>query len=94
MGDECRLVFQERIRPAFEDATFDIDRRLGALRIQNDFEILIFQMFANPVGLVEQMNVTLSGHLTNKGYMSSSNRQGFGGHDERSYARIITIHLL
>ena len=74
MGDECRLVFQERIRPAFEDAAFDVDSELCALRIQNNLNILTFQTFANSVGLAEQMNVTMSGHLPNKGHASSGNR--------------------
>ena len=82
MGDGCRLVFQERVGPAFENATFDRDSQLGALRIQNDFEILTFQAFANSVRLAEQMHVTISGHLTNKDHASSGNRQQLGEHDK------------
>ena len=51
MGDGCRLVFQERIDPAFEDAPFDIDGQMCALGIQNDLNILTFQSLANAEGL-------------------------------------------
>ena len=74
MGDECRLVFQERIRPAFEDAPFDIDSQVRALRIQDNFNILTFQTFANAECLAEQMDLAVNGDLTNEGHPPSGNR--------------------
>ena len=55
------------------DASFDIDGELCALRIQNNFDILTFQAFANAVGLTEQVNVTIGCDLPNKGHSSSGN---------------------
>jgi len=62
MGDGCRLLpfdrlrapLQERIRPAFEDTSFDIDSELCALRIQNDLwndktRRQFLQFFATPI---------------------------------------------
>ena len=74
MGDECRLVFQKRICPAFEDAALYIDGEMCPLGIQNNFNILTFQAFANTECLAEQMDFAVNGHLTNESYASSSNR--------------------
>ena len=88
-GDECRLVFagercpsQERIRPAFEDAPFDIDRQLRALCIQDNLNILTFQTFANAESLAEQMDLAVNGDLTNEGHTTCSDWQNISWHNE------------
>ena len=80
MGNGCRLVLQERIRPALEDASFNVDGELCALRIQNGFDILTFQSLADAVGLTEQMNITMRCDLANEGHTSSGNGQWLGWH--------------
>lgn len=74
MGDGCRLVFQERIRPAFEDASFDIDFQVCVLRIQDNLNKLMFQTFANAECLAEQMDIAVNSYLTDEGYTTSSDR--------------------
>jgi len=63
MGNGCQLVFQERIRPAFENVPFDIDRQVCVLCIQDNLNKLMFQAFANAECLAEQMDLAVSGHL-------------------------------
>jgi hypothetical protein len=58
-------VLQERIRPAFEDAPFDIHSQVRALRIQDNLNLLDIQTFANAECLAEQMNLAVNGHLAN-----------------------------
>jgi hypothetical protein len=57
MGDKCRLVFQERICPAFEDVSFDIDSQVCVLGIQDNLNKLMFQAFTNAECLAEQIDL-------------------------------------
>ena len=96
MGDGCRLVLQERIRPAFEDATFDIDGQTCALGIQNNLNVLAFQAFTNVEGLTEQVNLAMHGHLPNKSYATCCDWQGFGWHNKtwRQHLKFLASSIL
>src|SRR5574341_2055826 len=96
MGDESRLVFQERIGPAFEDASFDIDCQLSTLCIQDNLNILTFQSLANTEGLTEQMDFAMNGHLPNEGYATSSNGQSVGRYNEtrRYFLKLLAPSIL
>jgi hypothetical protein len=96
MGDECRLVFQERIRPAFEDTPFNIDCQLSTLCIQDNLNILTFQPLANTEHLTEQMNFAMNGYLPNEGHATSSNRQRVGRHNEtrRQFLKFLAPPIL
>jgi len=75
MGGGCRLVFQERIGPAFEDAAFDIHSQFRTLRVQDNLNILAFQAFANAERLAEQLDIAVNGDLTNERHATRSDRQ-------------------
>ena len=50
--------------------------------VQDSFEILPFEAFANPEGLTEQVNVAMRRNHADKGDATGSNGQQFDGHAE------------
>lgn len=96
MGDESRLLLQERIRPAFEDMPFDVHSELGTKRIQKDLNILTFQSLADTESLAEQMNFAVNCDLTNKSHATSINRQSVSGYNEtrRQFLKVLAPPIL
>ena len=62
-----RLLFQERIGPAFEHLPLAINSQIAVLSVQDGFDIFTFQTLADFEGLTKQMDVAIRRDLTNKG---------------------------
>ena len=72
-----RLLLQEWIRKTLEDATLAIDGEVSAFRIQQDFNIFMFEPFADKESLAEQMHIALFCDLAEEGDSASRNGKRF-----------------
>jgi hypothetical protein len=54
-----RLLLQERIRKTLEDVAMTINSEVSAFRSQQDFNISIFEPFANKECLAEEMHIAM-----------------------------------
>jgi hypothetical protein len=70
---EWRLLLDERIGLAFENALLPTSREVRALSVKHHLNVLTLQAFADPEVLAEQMDVAEWGDLPNESHQAGWN---------------------